>query len=144
MSAGPGEPTDLAHAYLVEQANLRGFLGAWSASPVSGRIDPELDVEAIVAGLLQPHAPAEVRILKLVLRILQSGRHDPARLVLACRRERALDTLCWLLEQIPETERTEPVRVLETVVRAAPPRAPRPPRIRFDPRRLERRRLARP
>lgn len=131
------------HEYLVDQANLRGFLGAYSARGPRGTIDPELSLEDIVVGLLQPHAPAEVRIIKLVVRILQHPALEVSRLLFYARRERALDPLAWIVAPIPDVERTATIDALTEALAANPPRAPRPPSLRYDPSRLIRKR-ARP
>lgn len=133
---------DSVHEYLIDQANLRGFLGAFSNRDDLGELDPELCLEAIVVGLLQPHAPAEPRVVKLVVRVLQSGRVDPEHLLLLARRERALPALAWALDLIPPPERNEAILDLEERMRRNPPRDPRRPRIRYDARRLLRRVLA--
>ncbi|MGH7820114.1 MAG: hypothetical protein ACREQ9_10090 [Candidatus Binatia bacterium] len=134
-----GAGRDAVHEYLIDQANLRVFHGAYSDRSDLGARDPLLDLEDIVVGLLQPHAPAEPRVLKLVVRILQSGSIDPARLLLLARRERALGVLTWLVGLIPAEERNDPIRDLEERLRRNPPRDKRRPSIRYDPRRLVRR-----
>src|SRR5437867_446928 len=91
---------DSIHEYLIDQANLRGYHGAYSDRSNLGVEDPGLSLEDIVVGLLHPAAPAEGRILKLVVRILQSGRLDLQRLHLRARREHALANLAWLVERI--------------------------------------------
>jgi hypothetical protein len=128
------------HEYLIDQANLRGFLGAYSDRTDLGGIDPQLDLEDIVVGLLMPHAPAEARAVKLVVRILQSGRCEKDRLLLRARRERADPVLAWVLDLIPEEERNEPIRILTAAMAERPPRETRRPRIRYEPSRLIRRR----
>ena len=134
----PGE--DPVHEYLLDQANLRGFLGAYSGRDNLGAVDESLRLEEIVVGLLQPHAPAEPRILKLVLRIIQSGQLDLQRLHLVARRERALAALTWLVEMVPAQERNQAVEEVARLVRERPPREMRRPRLRYDPERLIRRR----
>lgn len=130
---------DAVHEYLIDQANLRGFLGAYSDRSDLGVRDPLLSLEEIVVGLLQPHAPAEPRVLKLVVRMLQSGAINPARLLFLARRERALGVLAWLTGLIPDEERSQPIVDLEERLRRDPPRDRRRPNIRYDPRRLGRR-----
>lgn len=125
------------HEYLVEEANLRGFLGA-SRPPTGRSPDPSLSLEEIVVGLLDPHAPAEARVFKLVLRMLQSGRLEPGRLHLLARRERAAPLLYWLLQITPNPERNAAVERLSAAF-SKPPRGFRPPKYRYDPRRLIRR-----
>ncbi len=132
--------SDPVHEYLVDQANLRGYLGAYSNRTEWGALDPELSEEAIVVGLLQPHAPAETRMLKLVVRILQRGDFDPDRLVLWAKRERALDLLAMLVGWIPDAELTPSIAALREAIHRRPPRSPRPPPLRYDARRLLRRR----
>ena len=133
----PGQ--DPVHEYLVDQANLRGYHGAFSNRSDLGAEDPELNLEEIVIGLLHPAAPAEARVLKLVVRILQSGRLDHRRLHLLARRERALATLAWLIEKIPAEERTSSIEELEALLEEQPPRERRRPALKYDPSRLLRR-----
>lgn len=130
---------DPVHEYLVDQANARGFLGAYSDREPAA-VDPDLTAEDIIVGLLQPHAPCEPRILKLVVRAIQSGRLDPDRLVFRAKRERALAVLRWLTSLIPEPERNESVVRLAEVLASTPARDERPPRIEYDPMRLLRKR----
>ncbi|MBI3180712.1 MAG: hypothetical protein HYZ28_01070 [Myxococcales bacterium] len=123
--------------YLVDEANLRGFWGAYRREPSSRGIDGLLRLEEIVVGLMAPQAPAEPRHLKLVLRILQSDAVEARRLWLLAKREKAEDTLRWLLQNLPVEERTPRT---EALMQQAPrPRAPRPPRLDYDFRRLIRR-----
>ncbi|MEE8409946.1 MAG: hypothetical protein V3T05_10090 [Myxococcota bacterium] len=130
------EGEDPVQEYLLDQANLRGFLGAFSDRDNLGELDPTLSNEEIVVGLLQPHARADLRLLKLVVRMLQSGQLDADRLLFLARRERALLILAWLLELIPEQERHPPIQSLLQRVQQRPPRGYRAPKIRYDPRRL--------
>ena len=130
---------DAVHEYLIGQANLRGFHGAFSTREELGVVDASLDLEDIIVGLLQPHAPAEPRILKLVLRILQAPSIDPSRLWLRARRERADAVLAWLIAMVPEAERTESFDGIEREMAARPPRGTRTPDIVYDPTRLQRR-----
>lgn len=124
--------------WLVEQANKRGWYGAYQARPSDEPLDPALTPEEIIVGLAQPHAPADVRTLKLIVRILQAGVVDPDRLRRLARRERADFVLHWLLVQVPGEERTPPLERVAAEFRE-PPRGYRPPRFRWDPRRLIRR-----
>lgn len=136
---GDFEPARRVHEYLIDQANLRGHWGAFSRRGPVGAPDAELCLEEIVVGLLQPHAPWEGRVVKLVVRILQSGEIEPARLVFGARREYALSNLKWLVDRIPAPERTDDVERVASALHARPPRAPRPPSVRYDPSRLLRR-----
>jgi hypothetical protein len=124
--------------WLVEQANQHGFFGAFRVPPAASMLDHDLSLEDIVVGLCMPHAPADARSLKLVVRILQSGRVDPARLALRARRERADFVLHWLLRIVPPEERND---ALEHVAKSflQPPRGLREHDFRYDPRRLVRR-----
>jgi hypothetical protein len=123
--------------YLIDEANLRGFWGAFRNETPDRLLDPKLSLEDLVVGLLSPHAPAEARVFKLVLRILQSPRLDHARLLLRARREAAMPTLYWLLMQVPPEEINAPLRGLIDVARV--PRGYRPMSYRYDPSRLIRR-----
>lgn len=128
-----GRPVD---EWLVEQANLRGIYGAFGPD-APGDVDPTLTLEDIVCGLLQPHGVADGRLFKLVVRILQSGGVDPARLALLARRERADHVLAWLLARVPAEERTVPVEEIARVL--GTPRGHRPPDMAYDANRLIRR-----
>jgi hypothetical protein len=128
-----GRPLD---EWLLAQANLRGFFGAFGVDDL-GPIDAALSVEEIVCGLLQPHGAADGRLFKLVVRILQSGAVDPTELAELARRERADVVLAWLLQQVPEVERNEAIDAVKAALR--PPRGQRPPNFRYDPGRLVRR-----
>jgi hypothetical protein len=123
--------------WLIEQANLRGFHGAW-VMPSGCTRDADLSLEEIVVGLCAPQATADGRVFKLVVRIAQSGKIDPARLARLARMERADGVLHWLFRGVPEVERTAAfLRVAAAF--AAPPRGYRPPRYRYDFGRLVRR-----
>ncbi|MCC7385842.1 MAG: hypothetical protein IT384_28595 [Deltaproteobacteria bacterium] len=132
------------HEYLIDQANLRGFFGAYSSRSESdkGPVDPDLESEDIVVGLLQPHAPAEARVVKLIVRILQSGQLDPTRLWLRARRERADACLAWVLDLVPEPERNVAVREIAAALEVHSPRQTRRPRFHYAPERLVRRKAS--
>ncbi len=127
---------DPVHEFLIDQANLRGFLGAYSARSDLGTFDDDLTLEAIVVGLLQPHAPAEGRIIKLVVRVLQSGQIDPVRLHLLARQELALSNLAWVVDLIPAPERNAHIKGISSAIAVRPPRRRTTPAMRYDPRRL--------
>lgn len=129
-----GRPLD---EWLVEQANLRGIFGAFGPDSPTSELDVSLSLEDIVVALLQPQSIADLRLFKLVLRILQSGRIDPAKLAVRCRRERADHVLWWLLGQIPPAEVNEAVAAIQNQV--TKPRGYRPPTIRYDANRLQKR-----
>jgi hypothetical protein len=126
------------HEYLIDEANLRGFFGAFRSMPVSRQLDASLDLEDVVVGLLAAQAPVEARVFKLVLRILQSGQLENHVLLLRAKRERAIGPLYWLLQQVPSEERNDEVLVLLGNFKTAP-RGYRPLRYRYDARRLIRR-----
>lgn len=125
------------HDWLIAQANGRGFHGAFGVTQVAS-VDRSLSLEDIVVGLLAPSAPADGRTLKLVLRILQSGRIDTKLLLLLSKRERAEPMLYWLLQRIPAEERNEAIEQLRRCF-ATPPRGYRPVDYDYDSRRLIRR-----
>jgi hypothetical protein len=124
--------------WLVEQANLRRLYGAFQARPSGAARDGALTLEDIVVGLCQPHAPADARTLKLVVRILQSGRVNPPRLAWMARKERAHFVLFWLLSIVPTEERNQALEAVAAQF-CNTPRGYREPRYRYDPRRLVRR-----
>jgi hypothetical protein len=132
--ATPHELTD----YLIAQANLRGFHGAYLGQPPPLSVDPELTLEEIIVGLCVPHVRLDGRVFKLVLRILQSGRIDAGHLAWLARKERADRVLHWLLGRVPGEELNAAVA---TVARefATPPRGYRPLRYDYDAARLVRR-----
>ncbi|MBI4818409.1 MAG: hypothetical protein HY791_19240 [Deltaproteobacteria bacterium] len=136
--APPCEHFDPIQQYLIGQANLRGFFGAYVPDP--GTLDPELGLEEIIVGLLMPHADADGRVLKLVLRIVQSGQVAVERLLLWARRERALGTLSWFVDLVPAEERNAAVEELARAIARRPPRDSRRPCYRYSPERLLRRR----
>jgi hypothetical protein len=123
--------------YLVEEANLRGFWGAYGNAQVARPVDAGLEHEDIIVGLLAPQAPIEGRILKLVLRMCQSGKLDAQRVAFRTRRERADRALHWLLAHVPPGEDTPPVRAIREALR--PPRGAQPPAYDYDFSRLVRR-----
>lgn len=94
--------------WLIEQANLRGFHGTWVV-PTGVVLDPVLTLEEIIVGLCAPHAEADGRVFKLVLRIFQSGRVDAVRLARLARMERAEGVIYWVLRSLPDVERTAAV-----------------------------------
>ena len=123
--------------WLVEEANLRGHLGAVGTIPDRPPTAQLSEIDIVVAALML-HAPADGRIFKLVVRLLQRSVLDPRALWLAARRERADRVLYWLLKLVPASEQTPSIlNLLE-----AHPRAPRGctgMNFNYDPGRLIRR-----
>jgi hypothetical protein len=121
--------------WLVEEANLRGWFGA------TGTFVPDrphcawLTDERLVVGLLMPHGPLDVRLFKLVLRVLQSGTLSARVLWLEARKERAAPALYWLLQQVPPEEHTPTIDEL-AAAHPVPPRGYLPLPIAYDARRL--------
>lgn len=106
--------------WLLEEANVRGNFGA--VGPASPRSPtPGLTDEALIVALLMPHTPADGRLFKLVVRMVQRLPLLPGDLWFLARRERADRVLYWLLQRVPSSERND--RVLEVL--AAQPRPPR-------------------
>lgn len=97
---------------MLEEANVRGHFGAVGAQVT--------DADLVVA-LLMPHSEVDGRLFKLVVRMLQRTAIDPKVLWFHARRERAERVLYWLLNLVPDTERTPPLLALA----AACPTAPR-------------------
>jgi hypothetical protein len=120
--------------YLIDEANLRGFWGAFRATTPDRAVDAALELEDIVVGLLAPQTPVEGRALKLVVRILQSGQLDEQKLLHRARREAALPALYWLLQLIPNEEVTPSVQMMRESL--ALPRGYRPVAYSYDPKRL--------
>jgi hypothetical protein len=126
------------HEYLIDEANMRGFWGAYRSNSVMRPPDEKLELEDIVVGLLAPQAPAEARVFKLVLRILQSHRLNAPKLILRAKRERALGALYWLLAQVPSEERNAAIQELSECIPHSP-RGYRALRYLYEPQRLVRR-----
>jgi hypothetical protein len=126
------------HEYLIDEANLRGYWGAFRATIPARPRDLTLQLDDIVVGLLAPQAPPDARALKLVLRIIQGGELNLRILLLRARREGAIFALYWLLGQVPAEERTAPVEAVIAGL-ATPPRGYHRPQYSYDPRRLVRR-----
>ncbi len=127
--------------WLVDQANLRGFGGAVNAV-ASSAPDPSLSLEEIVVGCLTPDALADGRVLKLVVRILQSDVVRLPALLLLARRERAEKVLCWLVMGVPAAERCGAVPGVRQHFEARPPRGYVPVSYAYDFARLNRKAAA--
>ena len=124
--------------WLVEEANVRGHLGAVGPA-VSDRVPTAgLSDEELIVALLMPHTPADGRLFKLVVRMLQRATIDPSSLWFQARRERADRVLYWLLQQVPEPERTAGISALLAAI-PGPPRGYRGLRFNYDGSRLLRR-----
>ena len=124
--------------WLVEEANVRGYLGAVGRAIPDRPATPGVsDVELIVA-LLMPHTPVDGRLFKLVVRMLQRAAVDGPRLWFFARRERADRVLYWLLNQVPPSEKTGSVA---SAIAASPtaPRGYQGLRFHYDGSRLLRR-----
>ncbi len=124
--------------WLVEEANLRGHFGALGGAPMNRRPTQELSDEALIVAVLMPHTPADGRLFKLVVRMMQRSQLDAARLWLIAKREQADGLLFWLLQQVPAQEKTESLHAII----ASHPNAPRnlhPLRYEYDATRLLRR-----
>ena len=131
LAGGAPQVTD----WLISQANVRGFHGAFVALETD--LESSLSLDDLVVGLLMPHAELDARVIKLVVRILQSGQVDAAKLAFHARRERADIALTWVLELLPEPERTAETRLIAASLR--PPRGGSPVRFNSDAGRLIRR-----
>ena len=97
-----------------------------------------MELEDVVAGLLAAQAPVDARVFKRVLRILQSGRLLPQKLLLRSKREGAWPALYWLLQKVPSEECNVAVRGLQVEL-STPPRAYRGLDYNYDAQRLVRR-----
>ena len=124
--------------WLVEEANVRGYLGAVGLTVPDRPPTPNLPDESLVVALLMPHTIADGRLFKLVIRLLQRARLDPDALWFQAKRERADRVLYWLLNLVPEPERTGSVA---EAISACPgePRGYRGLRFNYDGHRLTRR-----
>lgn len=124
--------------WLVEEANVRGYFGVTTLHVPERAPTPGLSDEELVAALLMPHGPLDVRLFTLVVRMIQRGRMEPSRLWLEARKERADSTLYWLLQLVPTEERTPSLKHM-AAAQPRPPRGYRPLPIVYDARRLVRR-----
>ena len=129
-----GGPEQVAN-WLIAQANARGFHGAFVNRDEV--VDPRLGLEDLIVGLLMPHAELDARIVKLVVRVLQSGQLDAARLAFRARRERADIALAWVLSLVPEGEGNTPLDSIAKLLRV--PRGGAQIRFNYDSQRLVRR-----
>lgn len=124
--------------WLVEEANVRGHFGAVGRTVPDRPPTARLSDESLIVALLMPHTPADGRLFKLALRMLQRAALDAAALWFQARRERADRVLYWLLQQIPEPEQTEGVRAVMAAI-SGPPRGYQGLRYNYDGSRLIRR-----
>lgn len=124
--------------WLVEEANVRGHFGVTTLELPQRAPVPGVSDEQLIAALLMPHAPLDVRVFTLVVRMIQRGGMSPTSLWLEARKERADSTLFWLLERVPDEERTAELERAATA-QPRPPRGYRPLPIEYDARRLIRR-----
>lgn len=120
--------------WLVEQANARGFHGAIGLTRADA-VDERVAPEELLAGLLLPEAAVDVRLFRLAVRMMQSGRLDARRAVHLARQERVVGVLWWLLERVPDSERNAHLRAFVAAIEG-PPRGYRPLAIEYDARRL--------
>jgi hypothetical protein len=124
--------------WLIAQANARGFLGAIvDQTAARAPVDGSLALEDLMVGLLMPHAELDARIVKLVVRMLQSGQFDGAKLAFRARRERADVALAWVLSLVPPEEQNESLAAVSRALR--PPRGFAQVNFNYDPQRLVRR-----
>jgi len=124
--------------WLVEEANVRGYLGAVGPSIPDRAPTPNLSDVDIVVALLMPHSQVDGRLFKLVVRMLQRRPLDTSRLWFHARRERADVVLYWLLNLVPQQERTATILALLEGC-PTPPRGYRGVRFNYSSARLLRR-----
>ncbi len=101
-------------------------------------MEPRVTDEELAVGLLMPHADADARGWKLVVRMLQSGRLDSAKVQRLAHMERADALLHFLLAGLPESEHTAPIAELDDLARRAP-RGYRGVSVQYDLARLVKR-----
>ena len=124
-----------ALSWLVAQANARGYGGAFERTTATR--ETRLSDEDLAVALLRPHAEWDARVLKLLTRMLQSGRLDAATLAFRARRERADVALAWLLSVLPTSERNAQTEAVSRCLK--PPRGQARVEVNYDPSRLIRR-----
>lgn len=98
--------------WAVAELNLRGHLGAYGADLPPRTPTPGVTLEELLVLLAMPHTEADGRLFKLIVRALQKGPVDVARLVRLAKQEQAEPLLSWLLRNLPETEHTPTTREL--------------------------------
>ncbi len=114
--AGQRQLTD----WLVEEANVRGYLGAVGPQIPERAPTPSLSDADLIVALLMPHSEVDGRLFKLVVRMLQRAAINPTVLWFHARRERADRVLYWLLNLVPAAERSAPLLALLETCPAAP------------------------
>lgn len=124
--------------WLVDEANIRGHFGVTATNVPERPAALWLSNEQLIAALLMPHGPLDVRLFTLVIRMIQRGAVTPKALWLEARKERADWALYWLLQRVPAAERTAEVEQV-AAAQPNPPRGYRPLPIEYDARRLLRR-----
>lgn len=125
------------HVWLMDEANRRGYLGAFNSDRPQVPLTHEISDEQLVVGLLMPQAEADARTWKLVVRMLQSEKLRLSELAFLARMERAEVLLYWLLLQVPPEEATAPILQLRSELKQ--PRGFSGVRYRYEPSRLIRR-----
>lgn len=128
--------TDALTDWAVEELNLRGYLGAYVAQIPQRPLTPAVSLEELLVLLSMPHAEADGRHFKLIVRALQRGPIDIERLARLARQEHADTLLAWLLGGLPDSEHTPTTRALAARLH---PRMTEPPDYRYDFDRLVRR-----
>jgi hypothetical protein len=123
--------------WLVEEANVRGYFGAVGVGELTRPPTDGLSDEALIVAILMPHTPADGRLFKLVLRMVQRAQIDVARLWFWAKREQADGVLFWLLSRVPEAEMTP--SVVHVLSGQRRPRGYRPLNYNYDTQRLIRR-----
>ena len=132
--AGPRPLAD----WLVEEANVRGHLGAVGREVPERAPTPHVSDADLIVALLMPHSEVDGRLFKLVVRMLQRAAIEPGVLWFHARRERADRVLYWLLNLVPDTERTAPLVAL-LAAGLMPPRGYSGVRFNYSSARLLRR-----
>lgn len=124
--------------WLVDEANVRGYLGAVGQRISDRAPTPNLADADLIVALLMPHSEVDGRLFKLVVRMLQRAAIVPSVLWFRARRERADVVLYWLLKLVPEGERS-PLIVALMECCPTPPRGYQGVRFNYSSARLLRR-----
>jgi hypothetical protein len=98
--------------WAVSELNARGYFGAYGAGASVAAPTPGVSVEELLVLLAMPHAEADGRLFKLIVRTVQRGPVDVSRLARLARQEHAEALLAWLLRNLPESEHTPATREL--------------------------------
>jgi len=103
--------------WVVAELNRRGYLGAFGPTSLEGAPSEGVYDEELIVALCMPDSTNEGRHWKLVVRAIQTGTLNLARLSRLATMERADVLLAWLMQGVPAPERNEPIEALTAMLR---------------------------